>query len=311
MKIVFIGTMQFARIVLERLHGKYPVSLVVTQPDRPYGRKQDLKSSEVKNLALELGIPVFQPEKISKDYQTIINIEPDLIIVAAYGQMIPQVILDLPKYRPINVHASLLPVYRGGAPMQRAIMNGDQTTGVTIMNMEMKMDSGPILRQVEVPIYSDDDVSTLETRLGKVGAELLVDTLPLVLDGMIDPLEQDLSKVTFAYNLKPEEERLNFHQSAKQIRDHVRAFHPSPLTYSVIDGKILKILDVEIVSSSEYTQRADGEIVHVDKNNVYVKTADDLIALQRVQLQGKNPLPIKDFLNGSGRKLMIVGKIFE
>ncbi len=310
MKIVFMGTMHFARIILEALHNRYPVSLVVTQPDRPYGRKQELKASEVKMAAVNLNIPIFQPDRITRDHQVILDLHPDLIVVAAYGQMIPKQLLDLPKYRPINVHASLLPKYRGGAPMQRAIMNGESITGVTVMFMEMKMDSGPVLSQREVPIHLEDDVATLEDRLALAGSELLLETLADVISGKVIPILQDPKKVTYAYNLKPEEERLDFSRGAKAIYDHVRAFHPEPLAYALIDGVKLKIHSVEIIDGKE-DSHMDGEIVLVDKNCVYVKSGDKLVSLKEVQMPGKRPMPIKDFLNGYGRKLLGVGKIFE
>jgi len=311
MKIVFIGTMDFAVPILKGLTENYDVCLVVTQPDRPFGRKQEPKPSAVKLEAIKLGIPVFQPEKIKTDYQDILDCKPDMIVVAAYGQMIPNLILDYPQKRCINVHASLLPKYRGGSPMQRAIMNGDVTTGVSVMYMEKKMDSGPILAQKKVTIKDADDVETLEKRLAIAGRDLLLETLPLVFENKIKPQDQDPSKVTFAYNIKPEEEKIDFSQSARSIFNHVRAFHPKPLCHAVIYGLKLKLYIIEALDSDLYNNKENGEIVFSNREKVYVKASKGIVSLKKVQLQGKNVMDIADFMNGTGKNLLLTGKIFK
>lgn len=308
-----MGTMEFAVPILEALHHQYHVSLVVTQPDRPFGRKQELKPSAVKVKALELQIPLFQPEAIKLDHQQILDLSPDAIIVCAYGQMIPSVLLDTPPYKAINVHASLLPKYRGGAPMHKAIQNGDSFTGVTVMFMRPKMDSGPILSQRSIPIQLDDTTGSLQTKLAQLGADLLVETLPHVFNRTIVPIEQDITQVTFAYNIKPEEEHLSFHQSMKRIYDHVRAFQPWPTVYALMNQQKVKIHEVEMIPQNPvFFQGAQfGEIVQVIKNEVFVLATDGLIRLHLIQPEGKKPMLARDFMNGAGKEVFQIGKIFE
>lgn len=311
LNIVFMGTMPFASTILEALVRVHHVTLVVTQPDRPQGRKRILTASPVKETALRLNLPVFQPESIAKSYQEILDHEPDLIVVAAYGQMIPKAVLEAPKYRSINVHASLLPRYRGGAPMQRAIMHGDEETGVSIMFMVMKMDAGPILAQQSTPIHLTDDVGTIQNRLAIIGGNLLIETIPKVVSGSIHPQPQDESKVNFARNIKPEEEKLDLTKSAKVVFDHVRAFHPWPVAHLLIDGNKLKIYKVEIGEREPKINARCGEVVCIDDLGVHVATSDGAIILKRVQFQGKSVLSIHEFMNGIGRRLLYVGKILN
>lgn len=308
-----MGTMEFAVPILEALHKQYQVRLVVTQPDRPFGRKQELKPSAVKVKALELGVPLFQPESIKTDHQRILDESPDVIIVCAYGQMIPSILLNSPPYKAINVHASLLPKYRGGAPMHKAIQNGDSSTGVTVMFMRPKMDSGPILSQQSIPIELQDTTGTLQTKLAHLGASLLLETLPQVFQGTILPIEQDITQVTFAYNIKPEEEHLSFQQPIKRIYDHVRAFQPWPTVYAYMNQQKVKIHEVEMIyKNPDLFQGAKwGEIVQVIKNEVYVLATDGLIRLHLIQPEGKKPMLAKDYMNGAGKDVFQIGKIFE
>ncbi len=307
-----MGTMAFAVPILQGLENDHDIVLVVTQPDRPAGRKHLLKASPVKEYALSRGMRLFQPEKIKSDYLPVLDANPDLIVVAAFGQMIPNVLLNFPKYRCINVHASLLPKYRGGAPMHRAILAGEKKTGVTVMYMAEKMDAGEILSQAELPIEDTDNVGTIEAKLGRLGAELLRDTLPGVLNGTIVPTPQVESEVTFARNLKPEEENLDFSKTMKQIFDHVRGFYPWPVASTRIDGILVKIHEVAMrPDSGAFSERVNGEIVSVTKKEVCVKVADGLIALKTVQPEGKKPMDIQSFLNGAGKSLFQVGKILK
>jgi len=311
LNIVFMGTMPFASTILEMLVQAHHVTLVVTQPDRPQGRKRILTASPVKETALKHNLPVFQPESIAKHYQEILDHEPDLIVVAAYGQMIPECVLNAPKYRSINVHASLLPKYRGGAPMQRAIMNGDDETGVSIMFMVMKMDAGPILAHQSTPIHPTDDVGTIQDRLATIGGTLLIETIRKVVSGSIHSVPQDESRVSCARNIKPEEEKLDLTKSAKAIFDHVRAFHPWPVAHLLIDGNKLKIYGVAIGAREHQKNAHCGEIVCIDDQGVHVATSDGTIILKRVQFQGKSVLSIHEFMNGIGRRLLYVGKILN
>ena len=307
MKICFMGSMEFAVPILEGLNEHHDVQLVVTQPDKPVGRKQVITPTPVKEKAMELGIQIFQPANIKHDYEAITSLDLDLIIVAAYGQMIPEVVLDHASRRAINVHASLLPKYRGGSPMHRAIQYGDAFTGVTIMYMAKKMDAGDILSQRSIPISITDNVGTLEKKLSIVGKELLLDTIEK-LPG-IEPKPQDLSQVTFAYNIKPEEERIDFNKPAKEIYNHVRAFNPWPVTYFKIDGQKIKVYEATYENSN--VSDTPGEIIKADKQGFLIQTKDGLIIPLDLQLQGKKRMNIKDFMNGAGRTIFQVGKIAE
>ena len=310
MKVIFMGTMAFAVPILEGLHEEYGVMRVITQPDRPAGRKLGLKASPVKECSLRLGIPLIQPENIKHEAEAILNLKPDLIIVAAYGQMIPRSLLETPAFKAINVHASLLPKYRGGSPMQWALLNGETESGVTIMQMAMAMDSGPILSQQSLTISLMDDVASLEQKLGVLGRELLLETLPKWLNGSLKPIPQDDALVTFAYNLGPDKEKIDFRQSAKQIYDQVRALRPSPIAYALIGSTKIKIHEVAWEDSSIYHQGEAGKIREVSKQGVVVETGKGFLRLLKVQLPGKSAMPIADFLNGSGKNILIPGKFF-
>lgn len=309
MKLIFMGTMRFAVPILEMLQEQAEIMLVVTQPDRPFGRKRELKASPVKEKAIELGIPVFQPESIRKEQNVILNMQPDVIVVAAYGQMIPNTILEHPTHGCINVHASLLPKLRGGAPMHKAIQQGFETTGVTVMKMAMKMDSGAVYATASTPIDDMDDVGSLEERLSHMGANLLKKVLPEILDGSLLPTPQEESEVTFAYNIKREEERVSFAGSARSVFNHVRGYHPWPLTDLEIDGQIIKLYRVSIVDETKVVSSHPGEIIGVGKDYVHIQANPGIVGLEYVQLQGKSPMEIRAFLAGSGKSLFRVGKI--
>lgn len=313
MNIVFMGTMDFAVPILEGLIQQYDVRLVVTQPDRPVGRHQVLEASPVKKAALAHNIPVFQPERIKKDHQPVLDAKPELIVVAAFGQMIPDVVLNAPKFRSINVHASLLPKYRGGAPMHRAILAGDAETGVTVMEMAAKMDAGAILSQTAIPILDADDVGTIEAKLGIVGRDLLLLTLPKVFDGTLQGTLQDETKVTFAYNVKPDEEKINIAGTMKNVFDHVRGFRPWPTAYAVIDGKKIILHTVRMVPdpAGTYADVKNGTIVKIGKNAVAIKVADGLVEPLSIQPAGKTRMDAGSYLNGAGKTILAPGKIFE
>jgi len=313
MNIVFMGTMDFAVPILEGLIQRYGVRLVVTQPDRPVGRRQTLAASPVKKTAMRHGIPVFQPERIRKDHAPILSLSPDLVVVAAYGQMIPDDVLFGPRFKSINVHASLLPKYRGGAPMHRAISAGDAETGVSVMLMATRMDAGPILAQQAIPILDTDDVGTIEAKLGIIGRDLLLATLPDVFAGTIHAVPQDESLVTFAPNVKPEEERIDFNGTMKAVFDHVRAYRPWPTTHAVLDGNKILFHAVRMVpcGPADYPSARNGEIVRTTKASVYIKVADGLVEPLLIQPAGRNAMETKAFMNGAGRTLFVPGKIFN
>ncbi len=297
MKIVFMGTATFSQAVLEKLiENNYPISLVVTQPDRLVGRKKQFKMPEVKEVALKYGIEVFQPSKLSKDNQPIIDINPDLIITAAYGQMVPSKVLNVPRLGCINVHASLLPLYRGGAPVHKAIIDGQEETGVTIMYMEKKMDSGNIIAQRKTPITKQDNVGILYDRLSHIGAELLIDTLPSIIDGTNESIEQDESLVTYANVISHEDEKLDFCQTSFQVDCFVRGLCPWPVAYALYDDKTIKIWAGHMVDYQG--DEKPGTIVSITKNNIIVKTTDGAYAIDEIQVAGKKRMSVRDYLNG-------------
>lgn len=314
MKIVFMGTPEFSVGILEAVHKEYGVRLVVTQPDKKVGRKQVVTQSPVKIKAIELGIDVFQPVSISKDPSTILELDPDLIITAAYGQFIPKSVLDAPRLGAVNVHGSLLPELRGGAPIQRAIKRNYSETGITIMYMAMKMDSGDIIAQRSIPIEIADTSGTLFEKLSIVGKHLLIDTLPSIIDGSAPRTKQDESKVTFAYNLEKEEEHLDFTLTKELIDCQLRAFLPEPACYVLIDNLRLKIRKYNIVEApldEAHKTLINGTIVSLQKRSFRVKVADGYLDILEVQLAGKKTLPVIQFLNGAGRKLIDINKVLQ
>ncbi|MFR6666368.1 MAG: methionyl-tRNA formyltransferase, partial [Thomasclavelia spiroformis] len=275
-KILFMGTASFSSCVLEKLlETNYNVIAVVTQPDRLVGRKKILTMPEVKEIALKHDIPVYQPQKIKNDYQDLLDLKPDLVITAAYGQMIPEAILNLPKLGCINVHASLLPKYRGGAPVHYAIINGEEVTGVTIMYMVKKMDAGNIISQEEVKIAPDETTGELYDRLSNVGAKLLIETLPSIIGKTNDSIEQDENLVTYAPVISHEQEKIDFNQSAKQVYNHVRGLNPWPGAYTVYQDKVVKIWAGSIHNCQNATKhhghQENGTIVKIFKDAIGVK----------------------------------------
>lgn len=302
-KIVFMGTATFSQAVLERLIEEgYHIELVVSQPDRMVGRKRQIKRTEVKEVALQHDIPVFQPQKIKDDYQTIIDIQPDLIITAAYGQMIPQAVLDIPRLGCINVHASLLPKYRGGAPVHYAILNGDKKTGVTIMYMVKKMDAGNIIYQKETAIGEDETVGELYDRLSLIGGDALIESLPDIIKGTNDSIVQDESFVTYSPIISREQEKIDFHKSVQDVHNHIRGLNPWPGAYTTYQGKTVKIYRGFIHNCENalkhHAHQQPGTIVKIFKDAIGVKTNDGIYVITEFQLEGKRRMLVKDYLNG-------------
>ena len=308
MRVVFMGTPDFAVSVLQALIDNYDVVGVVSQPDKRVGRHQELKATPVKELALKYNIPVFQPVKIREDYDDILSLNPDIIITCAYGQIIPKSILDFPRLGCINVHASLLPKLRGGAPIHKAIIDGYKTTGITIMYMDCKMDSGDIISQEEIPILEDDNLEKLHDKLSEVGAKLLIETLPSVIDGTNERIKQDLDEVTYAYNIKREEEHIDFSKSSRDVFNLIRGLSPVPSANAILDSKEMKIYEGYILDK-EY-KGVSSEIVDIIKDGIVVKTGDGAIVLTSIKPFGKKRMDAKSFVNGYGRDNLI-GKVFE
>ncbi len=297
-----MGTPDFSVPILKRLvEDGYHVAAVVTQPDRPVGRKKVLTPPPVKGEAVNLGIPVIQPEKIRSAEETdkILAIGPDLIITAAYGQILPKEILEFPKLGCINVHASLLPELRGGAPIHYAILQGKEKTGVTIMHMVEKLDAGDMISQVEVPIGEGDDVGSLHDKLSAAGAELLSDTLPKIISGEAERIPQDEDLATFASNITREQEKIDWSKTGREIYDHIRGLRPWPVAYTKLNNEVLKIWKAEKYHDGQYEK--PGTIVKVEKDGFIVSTGDNTaIKVTELQPAGKKRMPASQFLMGAG-----------
>ena len=306
MRIVFMGTPEFSVGVLEGILEKHEVVLVVTQPDKLVGRKQTLEYSPVKKAALLHNLPVFQPKKIRDEYQPVLDAKPDIIITAAFGQFIPNIILEYPKYGCINVHGSLLPKYRGGSPIQSAIMNGEDETGITIMYMASKMDSGDIIAQRSIPILDTDDNGTMFEKLSVVGRDLLLEVLPSIFDGTNPKIAQDESQVTYAYNITHEQQFINWNKSSLEIVNQIRGLAPAPTALTSIDGVIIKIYKAKVISNEILGK--PGEIVKLNKE-LLVCTGDGVVSILELQQAGKNKMDAKSFLNG--QKILSINSILE
>lgn len=294
-EIVFMGTPDFALPVLTALIEHQHVIGVVTQPDRPAGRKRQLQPPPVKQLAREHDIPVLQPRRLrnAESVEALKQWQPDVYVVAAFGQILPQTVLDIPTYGSLNVHASLLPRWRGAAPIQAAIRAGDQETGVTIMKMDAGLDTGPILTQRAVSIAAGETGQSLHDKLAQVGADLLIDTLPGYLHGTIRLKPQDDSLATHAPTIKKEEGQIDWSDSAAAIERQIRAFTPWPGTFTTWNGQQLKILAATVGMG-----HADPGAVIEQGGRVAVGTGDGLLFLSQVQLAGRSAQSIEAFVNG-------------
>lgn len=305
--VVFMGTPAFAAPILEGLiqTNDYEVLAVVTQPDRPVGRKRILTSSPVKEVALKHGIEVLQPQKLSgsEEMQRVISLAPDLIVTAAFGQFLPTKLIAAAKVGAVNVHGSLLPKYRGGAPVQYAIMNGDQETGVTIIYMVKKMDAGDMLAQAKLPIGPHDDTGSIFAKMSILGRDTLLATLPKLVAGELVAQKQDESQVVFSPTIKPEEEKLNLTLNAKQIDWKVRALRPAPGAYfENFNGKRTKLWDVTPLA--ETTSLPAGAVVAVTKHELKLAAADGSVyQVNELQPAGKPRMQVTAYLNGVGQGL--------
>ena len=310
MRIVFMGTPDFAVCVLQGLIDQYKDSIVgvVSQPDKLVGRHQVLTNTPVKELALKYQIPVLQPVKIREEYQGVLDLKPDIIITCAYGQIIPKEILDYPKYGCINVHASLLPKYRGGAPIHKAIIDGCDKTGVTIMYMDVGMDTGDMISQREIPILDEDNLESVHDKLSVLGRDLLLETLPHIIDGTASRTVQNHEEATFAYNIKREEEHIDFTKNSKDIFNLIRGLSPIPCANAILDGNEMKIYSCKIDPKSRLGEC--GEIVDVTKEGIVVKTGDGGIVLTEIKPFGKKKMDASSYVNGVGKNNLL-GKVFQ
>ncbi|MCK8606568.1 methionyl-tRNA formyltransferase [Apilactobacillus ozensis] len=312
--IVFMGTPGFAVPILKSLveNAEYDVKYVVTQPDRPFGRKRKLKPSPVKETALELDIPVLQPDKISgsPEMDKIVELSPDFIITAAFGQFLPVKLLNAANIAAVNVHGSLLPKYRGGAPVQYSIMNGDEKTGVSIMYMVKKMDAGDVLAQKAIKIEPDDDTASMFEKLSLVGRDLLLETLPKIENDSVKPINQDENKVVFSPNITREQELLDFSKTAFEIDCKVRALRPDPVAYTTMLGKRTKILKTKPLATN--TEMKPGMVVNKTKHALEIATGNsDVIAILELQPSGKPKQSITDYLNGVGKNIKVGDMVID
>lgn len=297
-KIVFMGTPDFSTGILKMLIEEYDVIAVVTQPDRPVGRKKILTPPPVKTVAIEHNIPVYQPEKLkdSSELEEIINLKPDIIVTAAFGQLLPKALLEAPKYKAINVHASLLPKYRGGAPIHYAVMNGEAKTGVTIMYMAEKLDAGDIISQDEIKIKENDTVGDVHDQLSVLGTDLLKRTLPTIFNGTNERIEQDETKVSFASNISREDEKIDWTEDGSTIHNHIRGLSPWPVAFTTMNGKNLKLWRSTLIHDVE---GEPGEIVYTTKDTIVVATgSNDAVGLTEIQLAGKKRVQVSNYLSG-------------
>lgn len=306
-KIIFMGTPDFSTKILEMLIAEHNVIAVVTQPDRPVGRKRTLTPPPVKEVAVKHGLPVYQPEKLaqSEDLEKLIALDADLIVTAAFGQILPESLLNAPKLGAINVHASLLPKYRGGAPIHQAIIDGQKETGISIMYMVKKLDAGDIISQRAIAIEDQDDVGSMHDKLSFLGADLLKETLPSIINGTNQRIEQNEDEATFASNISRDQEKIDWSQSAEAIYNQIRGLSPWPVAYTKMNDGNLKVY------ASRIEQGKTGEpgtIIETTKKAIIVATGSgDAIALTDIQVAGKKRMLTANYL--SGVQTSLVGKV--
>ena len=299
MKIVFMGTPDFAVGALEALvEAGHEVVAVVTQPDKPKGRGKEMQQTPVKACAVKHNIEVFQPIKIKtpEAVEVLKGYEAELFVVAAFGQILSKEILDMPKYGCVNIHASLLPKYRGAAPIQWAILDGEKETGVTIMQMNEGLDTGDMLTKVVVPIEDTDTGESLFDKLAEAGAKLLIETIPQIEAGTLEPEPQDDSLSTYAKMIKKEMGLIDWKREALVLERLVRGMNSWPSAYTHFQGKTLKVWEAEVETCE--AQAVPGSVVEVTKNSIKVQTGKDLLVLKQIQLEGKKRMDVAAFLLG-------------
>lgn len=305
-RILFMGTPDFAIPSLQALLDEgYNVIAIVTQPDKPTGRKRILTATPVKVEAMKHNIPVLQPIKLRDpaSVEIISELKPDLIVTAAYGQILPKTILDLPAYGCINIHGSLLPQYRGGAPIQYAIMNGDKKTGVTIMYMAEGLDTGDMLCKVEVPITDQDDTGSMFDKLSIAGAKLLKSALPDLLAGRLKGIPQNSNDATYAKNISRDDEQIRWERTSQEIFNQIRGLHPWPIAYTLWNDQRLKVWSCRNPAETSGSKDASvkpGTVLQADNNGIEVKTGNGSIWLTKIQPPGKKAMDAAEYNRGSG-----------
>ena len=297
-KTVFMGTPEFAVPILDTLIKNTEVVLVVTQPDKYVGRKKVLTYSPIKNLALEHNIPVFQPARIKVDYEAIKEYHPDLIVTCAYGQIVPKEVLDAPRLGCINVHASLLPKYRGGAPIHHAIMDGETKSGITIMYMDVGMDTGDMIVKKEIPVEEHDTLGSLSDKLSKLGASLLEEVLPSIINGTNTRESQNNAEATYAHIIKREDEHLDFQGTALEVDRKVRALNPEPYANMLLNKEEVKVIEGYI---GEDTNTKAGTIANITKDAIGIACKDKIYYITKLKPFGKKEMMTRDYLNGADK----------
>ena len=306
-KVVFMGTPLFATKILKALIDNTDVVLVVSQKDKEVGRKHILTPSPVKSLALENNIEVFTPDRIRNDYEVIKEKKPDLIVTCAYGQILPEEVLNIPSIASINVHGSLLPKYRGGAPIQRAIMNGDKETGITIMYMDKGMDSGDIIKMESVTIDDDDNLDSLSEKLSDLGSRLIVDVIPSIMNGTNDRIKQNEEEVTFSPIISKEDEKLDFNKTSKEVYNHIRALNPNPGSYFTLGDEVIKVYESRISDKN-----GDISVIsNIYKDGIGIGTKDGEIILTKIKPAGKKIMDVRDYLNGKKKEELLGRRVNE
>ena len=311
LNIIFAGTPDFAATHLKALiNSNHNVIAVFSQPDRPAGRGNKLTASPVKQLAIENNLPIYQPAtlKTEENQQIIANLNADIMIVVAYGLILPQAVLDMPKFGCLNVHGSLLPKWRGAAPIQRACWAGDSETGITIMQMDAGLDTGDMLYKLACPIESSDTSATLYEKLAKLGPQALLETLALINQGKIKPEKQQQSQATYAEKLSKQEAKLDWNLSAIQLERCVRAFNPWPVSYFEVNGEPIKVWQAEVMATQH--NQPVGTILQADKKGICIATSDGSLNMTILQPAGKKPMSAQDLLN-SRKSWFEVGKILD
>ena len=308
LKIIFAGTPEFATKALQALLAtEHRIIAVYTQPDRPAGRGRKLTAGPVKRLALEHGLPVYQPKNLKgeEDLQRLEALGADLMVVAAYGLILPQRVLDAPTIDCINIHASLLPRWRGAAPIQRAILAGDRESGITIMQMEAGLDTGPMLYKLACPIEVNETGGSLHDKLATLGAQALLESLPGIADGSLQPQIQDSSLATYAGKLEKSESKIDWTKPADALARQVNAFNPWPVAQADMDGNNLRIWQAEAISGG--VGLAPGKVVEATPAGIDVVTGDGLLRIHQLQLPGKRAMSVADFLNANAMQGKVLG----
>ena len=315
MNVIFMGTPEFSVGIVEEISKVHNITLVVTQPDTYNIKKKEVVFSPIKKWAISHNVEVFQPEKIRLDYEKITSTPCDVIVTAAYGQIVPVEVLEYPRLKAINVHGSLLPKYRGGAPIQRSIINGDKETGITIMYMAKEMDAGDILYQEKMTILDSDTQDTLFSKLSELASSLINDVLEKLDKNELKRTKQDPALVSYAYNLTKEDEHINFTKSARDVFNQIRGLNSNPTGYFILDGQNVKVY-TSVVKKEEMCYNntlkefpLSSRICGINKDSFDVTCANgSVISILEIKLPGKNRMMVKDFINGQGRKMLAIGK---